>query len=200
MPRTLVVGTNNRYKLDEIAPLLDGLGLTLRTAGEYERFEPAEDGATLEENAILKAREALALSGEWSIADDTGLEVDALGGAPGVHAARYAGPGCTFADNVRKLLRALDGVPDQRRTARFVCVIALCRPGADAAVFRAVCPGRILSACRGRQGFGYDPVFLMDGLDKTFAELSLAEKNLCSHRARAARMLRGELEKLLAER
>jgi XTP/dITP diphosphohydrolase len=197
MPRILVVGTNNRHKLGEIAPLLDGLGLQLRAAGEYGRFEPVEDGATLDENAILKADAALKLSGEWSIADDTGLGVDALGGRPGMYAARYAGEGCTFADNVRKLLGEMQGVPEGRRGATFVCVIALCRRGAAPLTFRASCRGRILEQPRGTGGFGYDPVFQLEGMDRAFAELTPGEKNQLSHRARAVRLLRAELARLL---
>ena len=131
MSRTLVVGTNNRHKLSEIAPLLEGLDVLLRAAKEYGPFDPIEDGKTLEENAIIKARAAMELSQEWSISDDTGLEVDALGGRPGIYAARYAGEGCSFADNIQKLLHELEGVPEERRTARFACVIALCRPGIE---------------------------------------------------------------------
>ena len=196
MMRILVLGTNNRHKADEIAPLLDGCGVTLRSAGEFGAFDPNESGVTLEENATLKARAALELSGEWSFADDTGLEVDALGGRPGIHAARYAGEGCSFDDNIRKLLGELQGVPDARRTAHFACVIALCRPGLEPMTFRATCGGRILQARRGTQGFGYDPVFFIEELGKSFAELSLEEKNRISHRARAVKLLKAELENL----
>ena len=195
-----MVGTNNRHKLAEIEPVLAGLDLTLKSAGEFGLFEPEETGSTLEENAILKARAALELSGAWSIADDTGLEVDALGGRPGLYAARYAGPGCSFADNIRKLLVELAQVPDEKRTARFACVIALCRPGDEPMTFRATCAGRILKAPQGAGGFGYDPVFRVEGLNKSFAELTLKEKNRISHRARAARLLRAELVNLLLQR
>ncbi|MCZ7643977.1 MAG: RdgB/HAM1 family non-canonical purine NTP pyrophosphatase [Planctomycetota bacterium] len=199
MARILVVGTNNTHKLDEIRPLLAGVNVVLRAAGEFGAFDPIEDGKTLDENAILKARAALNLTGEWSIADDTGLEVDALDGRPGLYAARYAGEGCTFRDNIAKLLRELDGVPEARRTARFVCVIALCRPGDEPATFRATCPGRILEAPRGGLGFGYDPVFFADDAGKALAELTLEEKNRLSHRARAVKLFRSELKNLLSQ-
>jgi XTP/dITP diphosphohydrolase len=195
--RILVVGTNNRHKLGEIAPLLAGLDLTLKAAGEYGSFDIAEDGATLAENAVKKADAASVLSKQWAIADDTGLEVDALGGRPGLHAARYAGPECDFEKNITKLLGELRGVPMEKRTARFVCVIAFCRPGVPPQTFRATCPGRILTGKRGAGGFGYDPVFQMEGMEKTFAELTLEEKNRLSHRARAVKLLRTELVKLL---
>jgi XTP/dITP diphosphohydrolase len=120
-----------------------------------------------------------------------------LGGRPGIHAARYAGPECDFAKNIAKLLCELDGVPAERRTARFVCVISFCRPGEPSQVFRATCPGRILTESHGTGGFGYDPVFQMEGMEKTFAELSRDEKNRLSHRALAVRLLRTELVKLL---
>ncbi|MBI3831498.1 MAG: XTP/dITP diphosphatase [Planctomycetes bacterium] len=194
--RTLVLGTNNKHKAEEIAPLLDGVGVAVRAAGAFGRFDPDETGATLEANAILKARAALELSKEWAIADDTGLEVDALGGRPGIYAARYAGEQCSFDDNINKLLGELKGVPDEKRTARFVCAIAFCRPGHAPMTFRASCGGRILQARRGTQGFGYDPVFFVSETGKTFAELSLDEKNRVSHRARAMKMLRAELENL----
>jgi XTP/dITP diphosphohydrolase len=192
--RILVVGTNNVHKAGEISPLLDGLGLTLRPAGVFGPFDPHESGRTLEENALIKARAALALSGEWSIADDTGLEVDALGGRPGIHAARYAGPGCSFADNICKLLGELAGVPEEKRGARFACLVALCRPDAQPEYFRGEIAGRILEAPRGAGGFGYDPVFFLPSLGRTFAELALAEKNRLSHRALAAGKLRAWLE------
>src|SRR5947207_2145469 len=131
MGRILVLGTNNNHKVRELAPLLSDIGVDLRPASDYGPFDPPESGATLEENALIKARAALQLSGEWAIADDTGLFVDALNGRPGIYAARYAGVGCTFADNIRKLLRELEGIPLSQRTAQFSCVIALCRPNAQ---------------------------------------------------------------------
>jgi len=193
MAPILVLGTNNKHKVEEIAPLLAGTGVTVRTAGEYGPFDPEETGTTLEENAVLKARAALELSREWSIADDTGLEVDALGGRPGIYAARYAGEGCSLVDNINKLLEELSGVPLSKRNARFVCVIALCRPGREPMTFRAVCAGRILETRRGTHGFGYDPVFFVDEVGRSFAEMTMDEKHCVSHRARAVKLLRTEL-------
>jgi XTP/dITP diphosphohydrolase len=197
MNRILVIGTGNKHKVGEVAPLLSGLPIILRAAGEYGPFHPDESGGTAEENAIIKARAALALSGEWAIADDTGLDIRALGGRPGIHAARYAGPRCDFDDNIRKVLGEMEDVPDEQRTATFFCVIALCRPGHAPLTFRGECKGRICRRRQGSGGFGYDPIFLMDEMDKTFAELSAEEKNRLSHRARAVTACRRTLETLL---
>jgi len=197
MKRLLVIGTGNEHKVQEIAPLLAGLPVILRAAGEYGLFQPEENGKTAEENAILKAREALGLSGEWAIADDTGLDIHALGGRPGIHAARYAGPRCNFDDNMRKVLSEMENVPDEKRTAAFFCVIALCRPGHAPLTFRGECKGSICRERHGSGGFGYDPIFLMAGMKKTFAELSAEEKNRFSHRAHAVLACRRTLETLL---
>ena len=150
---------------------------------------PAETGATLEENALLKARAALAFAGLPAIADDTGLEVDALDGAPGVHAARYSGPGATYASNVAKLLRELHGVPPVNRTARFTTVCVAVWPDGRELHAEGSLEGVITEEPRGEQGFGYDPVFQPAGESRTYAELSDAEKNAISHRARAVRAL-----------
>lgn len=195
----LVLGTGNKHKVDEIAPLLSASRVVfdLRAAGEYGAFDPVEDGSTLEENALIKARAALKLSGEWSIADDTGLFVDALNGRPGIYAARYAGVGCSFADNIQKLLGELEGVPPGQRGAAFSCVIALCRPDFEPLLFRGECRGHIALQPRGEGGFGYDPVFVIDGLNKSFAELTPEEKNRVSHRSIAVKRCREMLEELL---
>jgi XTP/dITP diphosphohydrolase len=200
MNRTLVIGTGNTHKVGEIAPLLlaTGLPLSLVPASNYGLFNPVEDGATLEENAIIKARAALSLSGEWSIADDTGLSVEALGGRPGIFAARYAGEGRSFDDNINKMLGELEGVPEGRRGAVFQCVIALCARGQEPRTFRGECRGRITRARRGQGGFGYDPIFLIDGLNKSFAELNTGEKNSVSHRSIAVKLCRQALEKQIA--
>jgi XTP/dITP diphosphohydrolase len=152
-------------------------------------LEPAwdapETGATLEENARIKARAAVAATGRPAIADDTGLFVDALAGAPGVHSSRYAGPGATYADNVRKLLAALEGVPAAERGARFRTVALLATPDGREKSFEGVLEGRIAAAARGAHGFGYDPVFEVAGTARSLAEIPLEEKNRISHRARA---------------
>jgi XTP/dITP diphosphohydrolase len=171
-------------------PLLARLDLELVAAADIPGLVPPEEtGATLEENAALKAEAVTAATGQWALADDTGLFVDALGGEPGVLSARYAGEDATYDDNNRLLLERLAGVDDPaRRAAHFACAVALTRPGSAPEIVRAELPGRILSAPRGRGGFGYDPVFLLDGTDRTLAELSLAEKNEVSHRSRAVRL------------
>ncbi len=198
--KTIVIGTGNKHKVQEISPLLleGGLPLQLKVASEYGPFDPDESGTTLEENALIKSQAAEKLSGEWSLSDDTGLFVDALDGRPGIYAARYAGPGCSFADNIAKLLRELSGVPEGRRTALFACVIALCRPGHAPLIFRGECKGYIALEAHGHGGFGYDPVFRIAGLNKTFAEISAEEKNRVSHRSIATVLCRTELKKLLS--
>ncbi|HYF47861.1 MAG TPA: RdgB/HAM1 family non-canonical purine NTP pyrophosphatase [Planctomycetota bacterium] len=197
--RTIVIGTGNKHKVQEIAPLLleTGLPIELKPASDYGTFDPEETGTTLEENALIKARAALDLSGEWSISDDTGLEVDALGGRPGIYAARYAGEGCSFDDNINKLLGELKGVPLEKRTAKFASVIALCRPGQPPQYFRGECNGFINVERRGTGGFGYDPIFMITSLNKSFAELTTAEKNTVSHRSIAVKKCRAELERLI---
>ncbi len=191
----LVIATFNRDKLAELAALLDRPDLELLSLADVPgAIAPEETGSTLVENARIKARGAHAITGLPALADDTGLEVDALGGAPGVHAARYAGPGARYEDNVRKLLEALAGVPRERRTARFrtVCV-GILGDGREQ-VAEGVLEGRIALAPRGDQGFGYDPVFELDDAGTTLAELNAAEKNRISHRARAVRAMRDALE------
>lgn len=195
--RTLVLGTGNKHKVQEIAPLLAGLPVTVKAAGEYGPFDPDETGDTLEANSLIKASAALELSREWSLSDDTGLFIDALDGRPGIYAARYAGPNCSFSDNINKVLREMDGVPLEKRTASFACVITLCRPGYDPLYFRGDCKGHIWPSVRGNSGFGYDPIFVIDELQKSFAELTVEEKNRVSHRAIAVKLCRAALEKLL---
>ncbi len=197
--KTLVLGTGNKHKAIEIAPLMNaaGLHLDLKAASAYGAFDPIEDGDTLEENAIIKARAAMALSNEWSIADDTGLFVDALNGRPGIYAARYAGIGCSFADNVRKMLGELEGIPLAQRGATFSCVIALCRPGQEPVTFGGDCRGHIAVRPSGEGGFGYDPIFVIDALGKSFAEISTEEKNTISHRSIAVSKCREAIKLLL---
>ena len=185
-----VVATFNRHKAAELHALLALPGVTLVSLADWPgAVSPEETGTTLLENARIKARAAVALTGLPAIADDTGLEVDELQGAPGVHAARYSGPGATYASNVAKLLHELQHVPPAQRTARFktVCVAAW----SDGRELHAegVLEGTIAEAPRGEHGFGYDPVFQPSGEARTYAELSESEKNGISHRARAVRAL-----------
>jgi XTP/dITP diphosphohydrolase len=185
-----VLATFNRDKLRELSELLDLPQLELVALADVPGAQaPAETGATLEENALLKARAAMARTGLPALADDTGLEVDALGGRPGVHAARYAGPGASYADNVRKLLAELEGVEPARRGARFRTVCAACWPDGVEMAAHGVLEGRITLEPRGSQGFGYDPVFEVEDSGRTLAEFSAEEKNARSHRARAVRAL-----------
>jgi len=193
----LVVASLNAGKLRELRALLDRPGLELVSLTEMPGASaPEETGATLLENARIKAREASRQSGLPAFADDTGLEVDALGGRPGVHTARYAGPDAVPEDNVRRLLSELSGVPSERRAARFrtVCVVRF--PDGREVEAEGVLEGRIALAPRGEGGFGYDPVFELPELGRTLAELDAAEKNRLSHRGRAARSLVASLERL----
>jgi len=186
MARELVLATRNRHKGEELAALLGDLGIRIRTLDEFpEAPEVIEDGATCEANAVKKARAIAEAIGLPAVADDTGLEVDALGGRPGIFAARFAGEGATYEDNCRKLLRELSGVPRERRTARFITVAAMAFPGDGVQVARGVLEGLIAEAATGSHGFGYDPIFLVPELGKTLAQLSPEQKNRVSHRAKA---------------
>ncbi len=182
----LVLATNNPDKVRELSHALTGLPLRVRALAELGEWpEVEETGETLEENALLKAHTAAGRTGLLCLADDTGLEVDALGGAPGVRSGRYAGERATYAQNVDRLLAEMGGAPEDRRTARFRCVIAIVEPGGRAQLVEGISEGVILLERRGSEGFGYDPVFLVPELGKSFAEMSLEEKQSCSHRGRA---------------
>jgi XTP/dITP diphosphohydrolase len=181
----LVLATANRHKVREIEPLVAGAGVKLvPVTAIVDGWDVDETGETLAENAGLKAWAAVRATGFPAVADDTGLFVDALDGLPGVRSSRYAGPGCTYADNVRKLLEAMAGVPPGARAARFRSVVVLACPDGSERAFEAVLEGTIGSEARGSGGFGYDPVFELPG-GGTLAELDLAQKNRVSHRARA---------------
>ncbi len=180
----VVVATRNAHKLDEIGAILGKHAVEvvgIDTVGSFP--EVVEDGDTFEANAMKKAVTIARACGQWVLGDDSGLEVDALDGAPGIYSARYAGEAATDADNNSKLLSALAAV--SVRTARFCCVLALAGPDGRATTVRGVCEGRIIDMPRGSQGFGYDPLFVPDGYMCTFAELDPAEKNRISHRAHA---------------
>ncbi len=180
----LLIATRNAHKLTEIRQIFALPGLEIVSAFDFPDVpDVVEDGETLEANAIKKAVTLALATGLWSMADDTGLEVDALDGAPGVYSARYAGENVDYAANNRKLLAELDGVTD--RTAQFRCVMALSEPNGRAQYVEGICSGRIAHKCSGTNGFGYDPLFVPDGFDRTFAELSSEEKNRISHRGRA---------------
>ena len=182
----LVFATNNKHKIKEIGDLLDSNFKILGLADVNISADIPEDADTLAENALFKAKFVHKRTGLNVFADDTGLEVDALGGAPGVYSARYAGEGRSFDDNINKLLEQMADAED--RSARFRTVIALILEGKEY-LFEGTVEGVITSERRGDGGFGYDPVFLADGYDRTFAEIPLSEKNMISHRARAMRKL-----------
>ena len=191
MIRELVLATRNRHKAQELASLLSDLGISIRTMDAFPQMpDVIEDGKTCEANAIKKARVVSRATGLLAVADDTGLEVDALGGQPGVYAARYAGEHVTYEDNWRKLLRELSGVPHDRRTARFITVAAIASPSGEVQVAEGQLQGVITEEPAGAQGFGYDPVFFVPELGMTLAELSPDEKNRISHRAKAFAQVR----------
>lgn len=216
--RTAILASQNKNKIKEIRAILSKYGLDVITRDDagVSPEDIEETGTTFEENSYLKASvimDMIAADPSLAeyldspvIADDSGLMVDALGGAPGVYSARYAGEGCTYDDNNTKLLAALDGVPEDKRTAHFVTVITLIYPdgrdvpeeavlqdGRYVLVARGECSGHIAAEKRGEGGFGYDPVFIPDGYDNSFAELGTEFKNTISHRAKALE----ELERLL---
>jgi XTP/dITP diphosphohydrolase len=182
----LVFATNNKHKVREISDLLDDNFRILGLADLNITEDIPEEAETLEENALFKARYVHEKTGKNVFADDTGLEVDALGGAPGVYSARYAGENKSFDDNIEKLLREMNGAND--RNARFRTVIALILDGTEY-LFEGTVEGEITRERRGAGGFGYDPVFLATGYERTFAEIPLGEKNKISHRAKAMRQL-----------
>ena len=192
----LLLATTNRGKAQEYKALLSGVPYEIITMAEQGLYlEVEETGATFEENARLKAETLASESGLLSLADDSGLEVDALDGEPGVHSSRYAGEGASDEDRYILLLEKLSGVPDGKRTARFRCVIAIAAPGGQVELYSGECPGVITGEPRGNNGFGYDPVFFIPELGKTMAELSSAEKNRISHRSQAAEKAREALLK-----
>ena len=193
----LLVATTNPGKFREVSAFLKNLPLKIVSLADL--VDPpavTEDGATFEENAVKKARALAEFSGLLTLADDSGLEVDALNGAPGIYSARYAGAECDDSKNNEKLLSELRSVSEEKRSARFVCALALCSPDskkiADWTV-REVCEGRIAFSLQGTHGFGYDPLFWVPERDCSSAELSPADKNQISHRARAMDLLRQRL-------
>lgn len=192
----IVFATHNRDKVREISAILDGLPVQMLTADDFPGFpETVEDGATCEENALKKAREMCEFSGYPAIADDTGLYVDALDGAPGIFAARYAGENVTYEDNYRKLLREMADIPDCARNAYFATIAALVLPDGGEFIAEGRLNGKIAREPRGEGGFGYDPVFeLSDG--RTFAQIDSAEKNRISHRGKAFREMRRIIQSL----
>lgn len=196
--RIIVAASRNRHKIEEIEAITKKFGMKLISRDEagVPPFEIEENGQTFEENSFKKANEIMKVCGKVTLADDSGLTVDYLGGKPGIYSARFAGENADDAKNNAKLLALLDGAETSERSARFVSVITLVYPSGDVIVARGECHGRILTEPVGDSGFGYDPLFVPDGYTKTFAQLGPEEKNRISHRAAALR----ELERLLEER
>ena len=195
MPIRIYLASSNPGKLRELAALAEEQEIELALLPDYERLPPArEDDASFALNALEKALHYSQLTGELVVADDSGLVVDALGGRPGVYSARYAGPNATDEDNNRKLVEELRGLPPEKRSARYVCVLALAQRNRILALISDSCEGRLLEAPRGTGGFGYDPYFFYPPLNCTLAEVSTAEKNQHSHRAKAFRKLLAYLQ------
>ena len=196
-PNCVVIATGNRHKLGEIRAFLDGIAWSVTGLGDHPEVEaPEEDGDTFESNAFLKARYYSQCLGLPCVADDSGLSVDALDGAPGVLSARYAGPGCTDDDNNVKLLAALAQVPEKRRGARFVCCAAYADMDGREHLETGTVEGRIAFEVRGSNGFGYDPLFMPEGHFHTFGELDPSIKGGMSHRSRAFKKIRAYLESI----
>lgn len=182
----IVLATNNKDKINEIKSLLSDLPVTIMTRDDFLEFPDVEEtGTTLEENSIIKAKTIAKICDLPALADDSGLEVDALGGAPGIYSSRYAGDNVTYEDNNKKLLEELKGVSDEKRTARFRCVIAICWSDDNIQTVDGVTEGLIAKDIEGCKGFGYDPVFFHPPSDKRFSEMTLDEKNVVSHRGKA---------------
>lgn len=187
----LIVATTNRGKFLEIERALKGLPVVLRFLGDLpDAPRVEEDRPTFEENALKKAREIAGWSGRPALADDSGLVVPALGGRPGIQSARFAGPNATDEDNRRRLLEKMKGIPKERRSATFVCVLCVANPEGRELIVEGRCDGVIAERPSGSLGFGYDPLFYLPDLGKTMAELPLEEKNQRSHRGRALGKLR----------
>lgn len=198
--KRLLVATRNAGKLKEIRALLQDLPLEVVSLLDYPGMAAAEeDGETFEANARKKALHVARSSGCLTLADDSGIEVEALGGAPGVQSARFAGPGATDQDNNAKLLKLMEGVPEAKRRARFRCVVALATPEGMVETAEGACEGLITRRAAGEKGFGYDPLFLVPEYGLTFGELPEGIKNRISHRGRALAAARRLLEELLQE-
>jgi XTP/dITP diphosphohydrolase len=196
---TILIATKNHGKLREVRSILAGLPLAFATLDQFPDLpEPVEDADTFEGNAERKALHYARLTGLWTLADDSGLEVDALGGAPGVYSARYAGRQGDDAANNAKLIRELSKVPDEKRTARFRCAVVLASPAGVLATGCGTFEGEIVDQPKGNNGFGYDPHFFVPKLGMTAAELPPEQKNRVSHRARALGAIRPFIERLLA--
>lgn len=196
----IVVATKNRNKIREIKDLLKDLPVNVLSLddGDWQIPQIVEDGKTFRENAVKKAKIVAEITGKITLADDSGLEVDALGGQPGIYSARFAGENATDRENNLKLLNLMKDVPSDRRGAQFRCVIAIASPDGRVDVVEGVCRGDIGFSEKGGGGFGYDPIFIPAGYNKTFAELGMTTKNKISHRGKALEKAKLVLERIIA--
>ncbi len=200
LPDTILIATANKGKVREIQDLVADLSVKFLSLGEVADLPDVEEDAdTFEGNALKKARVFSRATGLATLADDSGLVVDAMGGAPGVLSARYGGPGLSDEAKCRLILQAMSNVPDQRRSARFMCALAFVQPGGGEEVFRGVCEGVITHVPRGASGFGYDPIFFYEPAGLTFAEMDMRAKNAVSHRGEALRLFADYLRRLTGE-
>ncbi|KUP05903.1 nucleoside-triphosphate diphosphatase [Bacillus coahuilensis p1.1.43] len=194
----VIIATQNEGKAKEFIHMFEGYGIKVKTLNDVAKdLDIEETGTTFEENAIIKAEEASKLFHTLVIADDSGLEIDALNGAPGVYSARYAGLEKNDDANMEKVLNELQGVPKEKRTARFCCCLAIAAPGLETKTVFGTCEGRILEEKRGHNGFGYDPIFFVEHLGRTMAELTKDEKSSVSHRGNALKKLAQQLPSIL---
>lgn len=195
-PRQAVIATENKHKLREIGEILKSFHLEVLSMGDagLAGLEIAEDGSTFEENALIKAKTVMKKTGKLAIADDSGLEVEVLNNQPGIYSARFAGEGATDDENNEKLLKLLKDIPLHKRAARFVCSIAAAFPNGDTFTLRGECRGIIGFELKGEDGFGYDPLFIAETYNKTFAEIGEEKKNKISHRAVALEKLKEKLK------
>ncbi|MFN4132079.1 MAG: XTP/dITP diphosphatase [Caldimicrobium sp.] len=200
--RTILIATTNIGKIKEISEELFDLGLEIKTLLDFPEIEPPEEtGKTFFENALLKAKYYAEKTGSLTIADDSGLEVEALGGKPGIYSSRFAGQGASDEENIQKLLKLMQDIPEEKRKAQFVCVIVCYHPSGKYISSQGVWEGKIALSPRGDKGFGYDPIFLVKEFQyqKTAAELPLEVKNKLSHRGKALRSLKEILPNFLKE-
>lgn len=199
--KTLILASRNEHKIEELRETLSDLDVELKSALDFEELgEVEEDKLTLKGNALKKARYVFGKTGLPSLSDDTGLEVEALDGRPGVFSARYAGEDASYEDNTDKLLEELAKVDDRNRLAQFRTVVAYIDEGGDEHFFEGICRGKILKERRGNKGFGYDPVFQPEGYEETFAQLDSEEKNKISHRGHAIRKFHDWLRQSMEEK
>ncbi|MCA6072290.1 MAG: XTP/dITP diphosphatase [Endomicrobium sp.] len=197
MIKEIIFATRNLHKIEEIKEILKDLNIKIAPMISFDKYpKTIEDGKTLEENAAKKAREAAEFFKQWTIADDSGLEVDYLNGAPGVYSARYAGEGCSYDDTNKKLLADLNGVAEEKRTAKFRTVIAISSPEGKIYFTEGKIFGTISLRVAGTSGFGYDPIFYVPEYGKTFSELGSEVKNSISHRAKALQKAKEVLKRL----